>query len=104
LNNGRALENAVFIELRRKSYDIFYYSNKKECDFIIRNGITPVLAIQVVYELTEDNFQRELEGLKEAMSDLNIERGQLICMHPNKFSFEDESIEMILAWKWFLNY
>lgn len=102
LNNGRALENAVFIELKRKNYDIFYYSNKKECDFIIRNGITPVLAIQVVFELTEDNFQREIDGLKEAMSDLNIVKGQLICLYPNKFNIENENIELIKAWKWFL--
>ena len=35
-NNGVFLENLVFIELKRRGWDVYYYADKKECDFIVR--------------------------------------------------------------------
>ena len=34
---GRMLENIVFCQLRRKSEEIFYFEEKRECDFIIKD-------------------------------------------------------------------
>ncbi len=57
------LENLVFLNLRRNGKEIFYFKDKKECDFVIKekNGITQ--AIQVCYNLNEDNKKREIDGL-----------------------------------------
>ena len=35
-DKGRMLENLVFLTLRRKFKDIFYFQEKKECDFLIK--------------------------------------------------------------------
>ena len=33
---GKSLENAVFLELKRKEFDIYYYrTSKSECDFLV---------------------------------------------------------------------
>uniref|UniRef100_UPI003FCCA8D7 ATP-binding protein n=1 Tax=Treponema succinifaciens TaxID=167 RepID=UPI003FCCA8D7 len=41
------LENIVFIELKRRGYDVFYHADKKECDFVVREGMRIKEAYQV---------------------------------------------------------
>ncbi len=93
---GRILENIVYLHLRRKYKTIHYYRKSKECDFIIVERGKPTHAIQVCYELTEENKERELAGLREAMSDLKI-NGTIIT-----YNQEDKlgEIKVIPAWKW----
>ena len=38
-DKGRILENIVFIELKRRGSEIFYFAGDRECDFIIRDKI-----------------------------------------------------------------
>lgn len=52
LNKGRNLENAVFMELKRKGKETYYYADRFECDFVVRNGTKVGEAIQVCYERT----------------------------------------------------
>ena len=75
---GRILENIVFIALRRKAQQVFYYKNKFECDFVVkvRNQISE--AYQVCYELNSDNREREIEGLKDALTDFRLTDGILL--------------------------
>jgi hypothetical protein len=35
-NRGRLLENALFLELKRRGCDVYYFSWKNECDFLIK--------------------------------------------------------------------
>lgn len=37
----------VFIELKRRGYDVFYHADKKECDFVVREGMRIKEAYQV---------------------------------------------------------
>ena len=57
------LENQVFLHLRRKYKELFYFKEKNECDFIIKEKGKITQAIQVCYELNEDNNEREINGL-----------------------------------------
>lgn len=101
-NNGSLLENIVFLQLRRthKSDSIFYYKGKRECDFIVADGKKPTMAIQVCYKLTNDNMKRELDGVKEAMETLHINKGRIITMdQTDKFG----NVEVVPAWKWMTN-
>jgi uncharacterized protein len=64
---GRKLENLVFLHLRKKYAELYYFDDKGECDFVaMKNGQVMEL-VQVCYELTADNLQRELNGLLAAM-------------------------------------
>ena len=61
---GRMFENAVFVELRRRTKNIWYYSEAAfECDFLYGSGNLPENAIQACYELTNENRKREVRGV-----------------------------------------
>lgn len=78
-NEGHNLENMVYIALRRRTKDIYYFSNQSdECDFIVAENLTPSLAIQVCHELSIVNRVRETKGLFLAMEELNIPKGIII--------------------------
>ena len=71
-NNGVKLENAVFIELLRRGYDLFYHADKKECDFVVREGVRITQAYQVTVKMDDEKTRkREIEGLQEAMERLD---------------------------------
>lgn len=81
-DRGRTLENIVFIELKRRGYDIFYYKNSKECDFIVRKGSYTQRVIQVCMELYDPSTkERELSGLLEAMDKFSLSEGLIITEH-----------------------
>ncbi|MHC1707861.1 MAG: ATP-binding protein [Bacteroidales bacterium] len=75
---GRNLENLVFLHLRRKYSELYYYEDKGECDFVaIKNG-KPAELLQVCYELTPDNLDREVNSLLSAMKFFNQKKGSII--------------------------
>jgi len=96
---GRMLENAVFLHLMRTGKEVFYHNESKECDFIIRTGVHITSAIQVCFELTETNKERELAGLQEAMKAYNLTEGTIITFGQE---FSESNIKVIPAWKWML--
>jgi predicted AAA+ superfamily ATPase len=99
-DNGRLLENAVYIHLRRSYNNICYFKNEKsECDFLVKENDTVVQAVQVCYMLNDDNVKRELTGLKNAMSVSKCNDGIIITAEQED---EIEGIKIIPAWKWML--
>jgi len=86
---GRRFENLVFLHLRRNFPEIYYFSEKKECDFVVfdRKGI--VALIQVCYSFHADNMTRELEGLWEAMEFFDLKEAHLVTVGQMDF-FEQE--------------
>lgn len=96
---GRILENMVYLHLRRKHKTIHYYRKDKECDFIVVEGGKPTQAVQVCYTLTEENKEREIAGLQEAMEELKVDRGIILT-----YNQEDKigSIKVLPVWKWML--
>ena len=68
-NLGRLLENIVFLELKRRKKEIYYWRSPKgrEVDFITRKGARIQEAIQVCLSLADEaTKQRELLGIMEA--------------------------------------
>jgi len=55
----------VFTVFRRRYRGIFYFRQKKECDFIIRDRVSVISAIQVFSKLTPDNKTREIQIRKQ---------------------------------------
>ena len=83
-DKGKNLENAVFIELKRKGKEIYYYEVKYECDFIIKEGKTINAAIQVCYSLDPKNRDREINGLIEAMNTFKIKEGLILTFEQSE--------------------
>lgn len=100
---GKMLENLVFIILRRKYKEIFYFQEKKECDFVIKEKGKITQAIQVCYDFNEENKDREINGLLEALEKFNLKRG-LILTNNQEDEFDKEGKKIIVkpVWKWIL--
>ena len=100
-NKGRNLENLVYIELKRENKDIYYYSNKNECDFLVKKGNKITDAIQVSFALDETNMEREINGLIEVMDALKIREGLIITFEQtDEIQIEDKKIRVIPAYRW----
>lgn len=80
-NMGRRLENLIFLHLRQRYKQIFYYKNQGECDFVTLERGQLKDAIQVCLSINDENFDRELNGVLEAMHDLKISSGYIITMN-----------------------
>ena len=83
---GRLLENMVYMELRRRTQEIYYFAEKKECDFVVFNNGKISELYQVCLQLDQDNLDRELTGLIEAMNFFNLKKG-IIVTHDQTDSF-----------------
>lgn len=78
-NIGHLLESVVFWHLRRKTKEIYYFNeNNKECDFVIRMKDKTMQVIQVCWELTLENQEREISGLLEAMQFFKTDNGIIV--------------------------
>lgn len=87
---GKSLENAIFLELKRKEFDIYYYrTSKSECDFLVFDKNTISDIIQVTFDMSDENTKsREIKGLIEACKNFDLKSGTIIT-----FDSEDELIE-----------
>jgi predicted AAA+ superfamily ATPase len=100
---GRFLENVVFIELKRKGKEIYYHKEKKECDFIIKQGNKITEAVQVCKELNQENKEREVAGLIDALLTHNVKKGLILTMdQEDEFQREGCKISVTPLWKWLL--
>ncbi|MCL2135542.1 MAG: ATP-binding protein [Candidatus Bathyarchaeota archaeon] len=81
-NKGRMLENTIFLALRRHGKNIFYFKEEKECDFILKEANKVTQAIQVCYNLTQENKNREIDGLIEALETFDLAEGLILTFNP----------------------
>ncbi len=95
-NLGRRLENLVFLNLRRRYKQLFYYKSRGECDFVVMERGRIVAAIQVCAQITDENFNREYNGLVEAMGELNVSDGYIITQNQSdQFERDGLLVKMI---------
>ena len=102
-DTGRLFENAVYLQLRRTYKELYYFREKGECDFVVKESNKVTNAIQVCTELSQETLPRELNGLVEALTFFDLEEGIIITMHQEDEIVQDEKkIHVIPAWKWFI--
>ncbi len=101
---GKLLENLVFLELRRENNDIYYFQNKYECDFVIKEGVKVKRVIQVCYDFNEGNKDRELDGLINAMDFFKLKEGEIITYdEEDEIKIGNKKIFVKPIWKWLLD-
>jgi predicted AAA+ superfamily ATPase len=100
---GRKFENLIFLNLRKKYKEIYYFDEKGECDFVaIKNGVVSEL-VQVCYELTPDNLQREMNGLLAAMRFFDKKKAVIVTLSTSDFiDNEGFEIEVIPAYRYLI--
>ena len=101
---GKLYENLVFIELFKSGNEIYYFKKKGECDFIVKKSSKIIDAIQVCFTLTKENKGREVNGLLEALNELNLPQGLVIT---DDFEAKEvhgsKTILFTPLWKWILD-
>ncbi len=107
-DNGKNLENTVFMELYRRrmpSDKISYYQEKAECDFVIQREDCVIQLIQVTWSMTDDETRkREIKGLLEASSATGCDNLLVITDdEENSLEVDGKRINVVPAWKWLLN-
>ena len=102
-DKGRQLENLVFLELRRRGYEMFYFEEQGECDFIAKDEAGDLFPIQVALELNGSSEQRELDGVVEACKRLKVGVGTIITLNDEQEEkIGGVLIKVVPAWKWVL--
>jgi predicted AAA+ superfamily ATPase len=104
-NTGRLLENIVFLELKNRGKEIFYFSDKKECDFVVISKRKIESLIQVTDHLGADNRQREIAGLLAAMKKYDLFDGLILTNgDEDEIRIENRVILVKPIWKWILGH
>lgn len=79
-DNGRKFENLVYLHLRQKYREIYYFAEKSECDFVIVNNGKLAEAVQVCLELNADNINQKINGVVEALTFFNADEGVIVTL------------------------
>jgi predicted AAA+ superfamily ATPase len=96
-DRGRLLENLVFLHLLKSGRKVFYYRNQSECDFLVKEKNKITQAIQVCYQLTEENLKREMIGVKEALENTKAKQAIIITLDQKD---KIDSIPVVPAWEY----
>lgn len=100
-NTGWLYENSVFLHLYRNGYELSYFKGKNECDFIALKD-KEIIPIQVSLSPKDE---RELNGLREAMSFFKVKTGYIISSEiSEEITIEDGTIHIIPLWKWLVSF
>jgi predicted AAA+ superfamily ATPase len=105
-NLGHAMENLVFLQLKRKNREVYFYSGKSghEVDFLIRKNNKVSELIQVCFDLKNiETREREISSLLKASRDLRCKRLTVITWdEEKKENIKDREIIFTSLWKWLL--
>lgn len=105
-NKGRLYENSVFIELKRRGQNIYFWKDKLdyEVDFLTvdKNKVTSL--IQVSYDLSNPKTkEREVKGLLSGLNEFKLKEGIIITKDLEKQEkIDNKIIKYIPIWKWLL--
>lgn len=80
MDQGKTLENAVFLELQRAGHDLFYFRDDSgECDFLMTDRGRVTGAIQVCQHMDDEaTKKRELKGLTRACARFSLDRAVIV--------------------------
>lgn len=106
-DNGKNLENTVFMQLNRAklpSDKISYYQSNGECDFVLQRNDAVVQLIQVTWDMSDENTrEREIGGILEASTATGCTNLLIITKDEETVIVrESKQISVVPAWKWLL--
>ncbi len=100
-DEGKLVENLVFLELRRCGKDVYYWKSEKqrEVDFVIKNPNQTLTAMNVSY--IDEIKEREITALLDFKNEFD-KTEDLIILTKTIEKFVD-GIHYIPLWRWLLN-
>jgi predicted AAA+ superfamily ATPase len=111
---GARLENAVFLELRRRhgrllQGQVSYYRtlSGREVDFVIGDVFEQRAGrlVQACASLAApETRKREVHALTEAMAEAGLRQGEIVTLSEDEtIETEAGTIHVVPAWRWFLD-
>lgn len=102
---GKRLENIVALELKRRGREIYYYKDKRECDFVVREKGRIQECLQVTQSLGAQNTERELDGLAEGLRACCATKGTVLIYEGDEkeITHKGNAIEVRFLWRWLLH-
>lgn len=104
LNNQdtKLLENLVFLELKRRYTNIYFYKRNLETDFYIPEE---KLLIQVSYSISDiETEKREVKSLLKSNEELTCNKKIIITFDTEKqLQIDNITIDVLPIWKWLLS-
>lgn len=106
-DNGKNLENTVFMQLNRSklpSDKISYYQGDSECDFVLQRNDSVAQLIQVTWDMSDESTrEREINGIWEASTTTGCNNLLIITKDEEAvITREGKLINVVPAWKWLL--
>ncbi len=111
-DNGKLLENAVFLHLNRNLSDdgkISYHMNdgkgirRTECDFVVQERDEVSSLVQACWDMNEATREREIEGIVNASEETGCTEMTIVTYDHEEIITTDRGIiNVVPAWKWFL--
>ena len=92
---GKLAENLVLIELKRRGKEVYFWREKREVDFIVREE-SNLTAMNVTY--TNDISKREIEGLLEFKE--KYKNVKIVILTKELEQTDKNKIKYIPLWKW----
>lgn len=101
-DTGKLLENLVYVDLRRRGHDVFYFRGRGEVDFVITERYQPIAAVQVCADVSSPaTIKREVKGLVECCQALKLKHGVIVTLDEEREL--DEAgirVQLVPAWRW----
>lgn len=103
-DRGRLLENLVFLELKRRNKEVYFFRDKYECDFIVKEKNRILEAIQVTEFLDKSNEEREINGLISALKKFKLKEGIILTENQEEKEYKVADFKVLVrpVWKWLL--
>jgi len=105
-DTGKLAENSVFLELKRRAEEVFYWKGKGglEVDFVVKAGQKVQTLLQVSWDVrNEKTHRRELRSLCHACEEFGLTGGMILTEDTEK-TVEENGVTVMYypLWKWML--
>ena len=103
-DRGWLMENLALLRLEGQGPVYYWKDAKGEVDFVLYEGIRPVLAVQVCHDMSETKVRdREVSALARAMRELRLKRGTVVTWdEEGSTEVDGKRIELVPMWRWLL--
>ncbi len=98
-DEGKLAENLVFVELKRREENIYYWKEKGEVDFIVKNNNQTLTAINISY--TDEINERETRSLTEFKN--KFKKTEELILITKNTKKQEKGIKFIPLWQWLLD-
>ncbi|NQU18683.1 ATP-binding protein [bacterium] len=105
-DRGKLLENAVYRQLKGLSAEVYYYSEKKEVDFVCKEGLKVKELYNVCYSIeNKETLLRETESLIEGMKYFKLKEAKIIVAEGKKRQIMEQGrvISIVPFYEWALS-